>query len=305
MKKKTILATVLCALIMTGCGGNTEQPFVAGEDYPEEVEVDTEEVNAGENTEDVSAGEAEEEYPDAEDEGLESQMLTPGNISELAGTWYEADVLDARTLTISEDGSFSLEYRGGGTLYGNITIEEEETPDGEINYIYSFYDEGGDIWESLAIPDEGIGDDLYFGQGGEPHFVSEASLGIKAGADYVSSGGGATVDDFMGNWQCDRCGITISDVDGQIQVDIMWGDSADVTNCWQYRCTFDEATETLVNNGDGVMYILDSSSGEQEIKDGYTDGQATFTLNYGLLYWDEANETVEDEMGFEYSEVQD
>ncbi len=312
MKKKTILATILCALIMTGCGGNAvEQPFVPGE-VDDDVVVDEDNVDVDpvddiidDDTYDSEIQGGENVDGDLDDDVVyEGQMLTAGNVNELVGTWYEADVLDARTLTISEDGSFTLEYRGGGALYGTIEVTEEENPDGTTTYWYMFLDQEGEVWEGLAVPDEGIEDDLYFGQGGDPHFVSEASLGIKAGADYVSSGNGATADDFLGMWVCDRCSINIMATDDAYQVDIMWGNSADLTNCWQYICVFDEDTETLVCKRDGVSYQLDTSDGDQVINDNYSDGTATFTLSYGLLYWQDDVEDAGAGMDFEYNPVQ-
>ncbi len=196
MKKKTILATILCALIMTGCAGGADVDFVSGEDDADYI-VDAEE-NASfdveePSDEDVIPEEDDDTY-DAEiqggenfdgeyDEGeldddmLEGQMLTAGNINELVGIWYEADVLDSRTLTIDANGNWTLEYRGGGALYGTVEITEEEMPDETINYWYTFLDEEGDVWDGVAVPDEGVQDDLYFGQGGEPHFVRAGGEG--------------------------------------------------------------------------------------------------------------------------------
>lgn len=59
----------------------------------------------------------------------------------VVGMWFEAGEMFARTLVISEDGSFQLDYRGGGSLYGTVAAE---TADGETRY--SFYDEEQELW---------------------------------------------------------------------------------------------------------------------------------------------------------------
>ena len=62
-------------------------------------------------------------------------------IEPVAGMWFEADVMFARTMVVYEDGRFQLDYRGGGTLYGTVTVE---TADGETWYV--FYDEEQELW---------------------------------------------------------------------------------------------------------------------------------------------------------------
>ena len=287
MKKKIILATVLSTILaLTGCGagagaGNDAGNTPAGS-----------EITSGEVTEDVNSdAPAEVSEGELDDSELEGQMLTPGNTSELVGVWYETDCLDSRTLTISPDETFELVFPGGGALRGHIEITEETNPDDTVSYWYTFYDEGGDVWESLAIPDEGIVDDLYFGQSGDPHFVSEASLGIKPGADFPSSGNGVTSDDFIGTWQNERTTITIEEGADGILATVVWADSATVSNVWEYYCDFDGSSETLECPGTGRHYTSDMGSGTEEITEIYTDGSASFELNYGALWWfDEKSE---------------
>ena len=92
-------------------------------------------------------------------------------ITDIVGVWNEADVLDSRTLTVNEDGTFKLEYRGGGTLFGTVKIEYEDHPDGSQTAWFSFYEEDGKMWEGFQRSDTQIMNDLYAGNSGEPHFV--------------------------------------------------------------------------------------------------------------------------------------
>ena len=112
MKKKLILATVLSTILaLTGCGAGAGAGSDAG-NTPAGSEITT-----GEVTEDVNSdAPAEVSEGELDDSELESQMLTPGNTSELVGVWYETDCLDSRTLTISPDETFELVFPGGGAL---------------------------------------------------------------------------------------------------------------------------------------------------------------------------------------------
>ena len=92
-------------------------------------------------------------------------------ITDIVGVWNEADVLDSRTLTVNEDGTFKLEYRGGGTLFGTVKVEYEDHPDGSQTAWFNFYEEDGKMWEGFQRSAELIMNDLYAGHGGEPHFV--------------------------------------------------------------------------------------------------------------------------------------
>ncbi len=76
----------------------------------------------------------EETTPSVSD--AEKKALEP-----IVGMWFESGVMFARTLVVSEDGSFQLDYRGGGSMYGTVTAE---TADGEIRYC--FYDEEQALW---------------------------------------------------------------------------------------------------------------------------------------------------------------
>lgn len=92
-------------------------------------------------------------------------------ITDIVGVWNEADVLDSRTLTVNEDGTFKLEYRGGGTLSGTVKIEYEDHPDGSQTAWFIFYEEDGKMWDGFQRTNEEIMNDLYSGHTGEPHFV--------------------------------------------------------------------------------------------------------------------------------------
>ena len=277
MKKRLVLATVLCTLFaFTGCGSET--PADAG------------------NTNDSGAAQTEDETPadetpaDTDENGSDS--APSADMSDLAGTWFEADVLDSRTLIIAEDGSFTLEYRGGGALYGTVEVVAEENPDDTENYWYSFIDQEGDVWESVCIPDDGIQDDLYFGQGGDPHFIREGAVSYPVTLDVIG-------EDYLGNWQCDRCGIEITEnADGYI-VDITWANSASETVEWIYVCYYDSDMCALVSEEQGTKQVLVTEDGNTETIVEYSDGTGSFFLDEGILTWTDDAEHQGDGMEFE------
>jgi hypothetical protein len=73
--------------------------------------------------------------------------------ADLAGEWTQTDSF-SNILTVSEDGSFSLKYAGGGTRLGNIKVEAAENPDGSKTYWYSFYDSDGELWNGFVCPEK-------------------------------------------------------------------------------------------------------------------------------------------------------
>jgi len=279
MKKKTVLATILCTLFaVAGCGNAGQADTDAGGNSGADVRVETE----------VPVDE-----PD--DSGLESQSLAEGDIAALVGTWYEADALDSRTLVIDENGAFTLEYAGGGALYGTIEITTEINPDDTESYWYTFYDQEGEIWESVCIPDEGIQDDMYFGQGGDPHFVRAEDVSMPSfTSDIVSS-------DYTGVWQCDRCSITVTEGADGFLCEVSWASSASETTEWEYYCDYDDIFHSLVCDEGGVNRgLVYDEDGNEEIFEYYNDGTASFVINEdGYLIWFDDVEDYGNGMEFE------
>ena len=102
--------------------------------------------------------------------GKNSKNSEEASVNDIVGVWYEVDVLDSRTLTVNEDATFSLEYRGGGTMYGTVEVTYEEHPDGTKSAWYSFKDVDGTELVAFAKSDDEIQKELFSGQDGELHF---------------------------------------------------------------------------------------------------------------------------------------
>ncbi|MBQ6181679.1 MAG: hypothetical protein IJK31_08360 [Ruminococcus sp.] len=73
--------------------------------------------------------------------------------ADLAGEWVQTDSF-GNILTVSDDGSFSLKYEGGGSRFGSIKVEAGENPDGSKTYWYSFYESDGELWNGFVCPEK-------------------------------------------------------------------------------------------------------------------------------------------------------
>jgi len=233
------------------------------------------------------------------DENIGASPVTKTDYMQIAGVWYEENVLDTRALTIDGDGTYKLSYRGGGSEYGNIQIERQVLgADDVTNIWYCFYREDGTLWESFRLTArENMSPALVSG------FDNTASVfglgdGDSSGEPDNSL---AAVKRFMGNWSCGRCYISISsNGDGTYNADIKWSSSAAEGSAWTYICTYDAENDALVCSGSGVnvdyVYTEDGQSSHTE---NYNNGSAMFyTDNNGNLLWHDYYANVADEMVF-------
>ncbi len=272
MKKRKIaivltgVAILSAAMILSGCKSTT-----------------TTNTNTNTNTSEIVVVE-----PDSE------VVTTPVSVDGIVGMWYEADALDPRTLIINGDGSFELDYKGGGAMYGTVEVTAEEHPDGSESYWYTFLDQEGEVWESFGVED-GVQTDLYSGQDGELHFVLADETEVNGG------GQGLETDRFIGRWACDRCSIEIEELrNTRLMVDVIWGDGAASTYEWLYTCDYDAEFGMLTSN-DGTKYHLEyDAEGNETRTTEYNGGVAKFTINDdGTLSWIDEQENSADDMAFE------
>lgn len=107
----------------------------------------------------------------------ENGLLPEGcpTVEDIGGLWVLAEDGDIQ-LYISADatlygGIFTFVDADGTETTGTIAADSEEYPDGSVEYCYTFTTDGGAFWSTLYVGEESVGDDLYFGQSGDPHFV--------------------------------------------------------------------------------------------------------------------------------------
>ena len=115
MKRTIVMVTALAmALAMTACntaGGET----TAATEAPA-TETTTEATTTTEETTEATS----ETTPSASEEPLKPDGTA--YIKGITGVWIEDTELDARVMTIGEDGSFKIEFRGGGAMDGTINF---------------------------------------------------------------------------------------------------------------------------------------------------------------------------------------
>ena len=108
---------------------------------------------------------------------------------------------------------------------------------------------------------------------------------------------------FLGQWQCDRAGLTVSwTPDDDFTVSIVWGSSAWENTEWRYHCTYDEKNYTLVSLPDGTRteYVHDDNGSLASSTLVYSDGTAAFLLDKeGYLIWQDNKEYAGKGMPFE------
>ena len=276
MKKKFLMAAAILSVsaVVAGCTSNTApgEPQNAVEEPQEPTEEPEATAEADETKDEASL------------------------LAAIAGTWYETEVLDSRTLTISDDGSYELAYRGGGSAFGTISVEFEDNGDGTSIYKYAFYESDGTLWATFNCNERAS--DLYSEDDGGIHFVGSEfidenedsfdTLNDYEDAEFLhETSEGVEASFYEGFWTCDRCAITIVDGgNGEYNVYIAWGSSAYETSEWQYTCTYDEYTATLVCDGTGIMEnVVYGDDGTEDRTEVYTDGTAAFIMREGTLTW--------------------
>lgn len=98
-------------------------------------------------------------------------------ISYMEGTWVlDTDPNDTLLITGGADlysGTFVHALSDGSVVDGVVKFETVKTPDDSEEYWYNFYTSDGEFWEGTCLPDGPVGDDLYFGQSGEPHYLRQ------------------------------------------------------------------------------------------------------------------------------------
>ena len=104
---------------------------------------------------------------------------------------------------------------------------------------------------------------------------------------------------FVGDWMCGRATIQILEAEAGYTVYIRWGGSAFDTAQWRYDCAYDPSADALKGTGsrENVTYAEDGEVAATESV--FEDGGATFTLEGGLLRWDDAVEHAGADMAFE------
>ena len=143
MKRSIVIVTALAmAFAMTACNASGSKTSVTTEapvtETTTEATTTTEETT--ESTSDTS--------PIVSEEPLKPDGTA--YIKGIAGVWIEDTELDARVMKIEEDGSFTIEFRGGGAMFGTINfVVEDDKP------VFEFVLGYGDIMKVNSVAEPG------------------------------------------------------------------------------------------------------------------------------------------------------
>ncbi len=182
-------------------------------------------------------------------------------LADIVGVWNETDVLDSRTLTVKTDGTYELEYRGGGVSTGTIKLEYEEYENGQKVAWFNFYEEDGNLWEGFHPSDTYPQSDLYAGQQGVPHFVrSEFETTAKRLMDDLSAimgavagGGGIELDvnDIMSDQPEGRQFVKV--------IDNRFGEPSEGLDSWIGNVCTGELRDNLIKESKEMFMAKDGS----------------------------------------------
>lgn len=153
MKRTTLKLTLtfmLAVCVLAGCGKDDSEHKV---NYKENSTAATTALDASENTSTTTAetsesSEAEATQSDEVKDVSEYDYLA----ADLAGEWLQKDI--GNILTVNDDGTFSLQYRNGGTRFGTVKIDAEDKTDGTKTCFYSFYESDNTLWAGFVCPEK-------------------------------------------------------------------------------------------------------------------------------------------------------
>lgn len=119
---------------------------------------------ATETTTETTTEATSETTPASEDKGNDEASYIKG----IAGVWLEDTDLDPRVMTIEEDGSFKIEFRGGGAMFGKVKL----VMDGDKPVLE--FDMGeGDIMKVTSVAEPGKQEEITFDRDGFLSFKRE------------------------------------------------------------------------------------------------------------------------------------
>lgn len=149
MKRTTLKLTLtfmLAVCVLAGCGKDDSEHKV---NYKENSTAATTALDASENTSTTTAETSESSEAEAtQSDEVKDVSEYDYSAADLTGEWLQEDI--GNILMVNDDGSYSLQYRYGGTRYGTIKIDT----DGSNTYRYSFYGPDNTLWAGFVCPEK-------------------------------------------------------------------------------------------------------------------------------------------------------
>lgn len=153
MKRTTLKLTltfILAVCVFAGCGKDNSEHKV---NYKENSTAATTALDASENISTTTAETSENtEAVTTQSEASNDVTSYDYSAADLAGEWMQKDI--GNILTVNDDGTFSLQYRNGGTRFGTVKIDAEDKTDGTKTCFYSFYESDNTLWAQFACSEK-------------------------------------------------------------------------------------------------------------------------------------------------------
>ena len=180
-------------------------------------------------------------------------------------------------------------------------VSEENTVMREI-----IYDEYYNVTDEVVVYENGVSD-FAFNEDGALIWTDHSDDPYEAvelvrpfgwiDPEYVGPG-----HHFVGDWNEERVSAMITERMDGYDVIVSGSNGASSGTAWLYSCVYDEATDSLVSDGETAMkvdYAFDENGDYQE-DIVYEDGEAVFTIDEeGRLIWDDKKENAGEDRAFE------
>ena len=216
------------------------------------------------------------------------------DITPIVGEWYyqeqnpqDGTVYDnAGFVTICANCTYSFQPRNGSELKkGTIKVDYDDFSNGDKIPFFALYENDEVFWIG-AYCNQNDPDIYYIGNGGTARLVRQ-------------KGDENPFDEYVGQWQCDRCTIRIAEQGAGYGVEIHWADSSSEDNVWTYPCTCSDDGTYMECLGTGTLtHIVTAEDGTEERTIVYNDGEAKFNIKGGTLFWQDCKEDKGHQMGF-------
>lgn len=284
-----LIMTITLLSVCTGCG-DVENIDVSPAKKAEEAAVsETETTVTFESTEKSSdkkqdAEEKNTEKKDTSSSSDEGAIQTGLSINALDGVWRSDS--EYHDYLVFDKGKYR--YVSGYTYIlkeGTVNIEKSENAS-DYSCSYVLRDQySGEVFDSFKA----TGDVPLCRLETENKEKSSANYSLDENIKKEPSDG----DDFTGGWTGPRPWIEIDKKERGYEVRAYWSSNAMEHCIWTYECEYDSASKKLVCSGNGkcinYKHEDDGNCSEELV---YSDGSAEFSLEYGILFWNDKKENI-------------
>lgn len=261
--KRMIFATLLCSLLLCGCGQNTEPA------------ADMADVTTADSTDEELSEATEAEVKTNESNETEAESKTETTATDTAGTQAGVYSSESGVITLYADGTGTLSFQDTVSIQWN-----EKELIGE-DFVYSYTVSG----DTITVDVDGM--KRSFTKGGEmPQSDVNPIMGFVG-----------TYQSGRANMSVEALG------DNSAKVSISWGGSAWTEGKWTMSGECNKQGYSIVIDYrdctcKSVEYDDEGNIVSEETE--YTNGTGTLTFSENTVKWEDSTENIDEVMLFEY-----